>query len=323
MMQDVAGTEFAEEQPGTVSLPPASVIIPSRNRGELLLETVESVLAGDAVPDEIIVVDQSDKPNFALERLSRSSNRTIRYVWHPEPGVSRARNRGIREARNDVLVFVDDDVRVTGSWYRDLVSALCVAGERAVVTGRVLPEVSSQGDGFVPSTIDDPHPAVYRGRIGMDILYSNNMALWRSIITAVGPFDERLGAGTKFRNAEDNELGFRILEAGFEIRYTPDATVYHRAWRSRSDYHALSWSYGYGQGAYYAKHTSFRDRHMLWRLGHDLVQRFLRCLRFSTRQPHRAVGQIVYMAGLIVGWAHWLAARPDPADPPVHERGPM
>jgi GT2 family glycosyltransferase len=310
-LRGAAGTEAYGEGPGETSLPRASLIIPSRNRGQLLLETIESVLAGDTVPDEIIAVDQSDELDPALERLSRIHKGTVRYVWDPEPGVSKARNRGIREARNDVLVFVDDDVRVTRSWYRDLVSALCVAGERAVVTGRVLPEVSSQGGGFVPSTIDDPNPAVYHGRIKTDILYSNNMALWRSIINAAGPFDERLGAGTKFRNAEDNELGFRILEAGFEIHYTPDATVYHRAWRSRSDYHALSWSYGYGQGAYYAKHTSLRDRHMLWRLRHDLGQRFLRFVRFSTRQPHRAVGQIVYMAGLLTGWAHWLISRPD------------
>lgn len=291
-------------------LPPASLIIPSRNRPDLLLETVESVLAADEVPPEIIIVDQSDAPDPELERLSEADAR-IRYIHETTPGTSRARNRGIREAKHEALLFLDDDMKVTASWYVDLLQALLAAGRDAAVTGRVLPEVTDTDDGFVPSTIDEPEPAIYSGRIGKDILYSNNMALWRSIVDTVGPFDERLGAGTRFLNAEDNELGFRILEAGFRIHYTPAAVAYHRAWRSMSDYHALSWSYGYGQGAYYAKHAGLRDRHMLHRFGHDLWQRFLRALRFARRERRRAVGQLVYMAGMVTGGIRWFMSQPD------------
>jgi GT2 family glycosyltransferase len=286
-------------------LPEASLIIPSRNRGRLLVETVESVLAGDQRPAEIVVVDQSDEPNGDLEALAREESPSLRYLWSRGSGVSKARNRGIHEATHDVLAFIDDDVRVTSDWFRNLVRALCAAGPDAVVTGRVLPEASPVEGGFVPSTIDHPEPVVYAGRIESDILYSNNMAVWRSIIDAVGPFDERFGGGTRFKAAEDNEFGFRVLEAGFRIHYTPDATLYHRAWRSRGDYHALSWRYGYGQGAYYAKHTHLRDRHMLGRLRRDLGHRSVRMLRFARRQPHRAVGQLVYIAGLVAGALHW------------------
>lgn len=291
------------------ALPPASLVIPSRNRGEMLVETVRSVLRGDEVPAEIVVVDQSDVPNRMLEELARDHEGRVRYLWGRNRGVSRARNEGIWQTKHDVLLFVDDDVRVTATWCRDLVRALVAAGPGAAVTGRVLPEASRDGEGFVPSTIDRPEPAVYSGRIGTDVLYSNNMALWRSVVEAVGPFDERLGGGTSFRNAEDNELGFRILEAGFSIHYTPDAVLYHRAWRSKADYHPLCWSYGYGQGAYYAKHLSLRDPHMLGRFRHDLWQRLLRTLRFARGQPHRAVGQVVYMAGMLVGGSHWLISK--------------
>lgn len=291
------------------TLPPGTLVIPSRNRPEMLAETLESVLAGDHVPDEIIIVDQSDEPNGTVERLSREHEGRVRYLWPADPGVSRARNRGIREARHDLLAFVDDDVRVTTTWYRDLVVALVEAGPEAAVTGRVLPEASGSGEGFVPSTIDDPEPTIYSGRIGTDILYSNNMALWRSLVEAVGPFDERFGGGATFRAAEDNEFAFRLLEGGFPIHYTPHAVLYHRAWRSKSDYHLLSWRYGYGQGAYYAKHLHLRDRYMVRRFGHDLGQRFMRMLRFARRQPHRAVGQLVYMAGMVTGGCHGLVSR--------------
>lgn len=289
--------------------PATSLVIPSRNRGDLLFETVESVLGGDQVPTEIIVVDQSDDPDVRLQLLADSEHTRVRYLWSRDSGVSKARNRGIREAKYDALLFVDDDMRVTPSWCRELVGALVEAGPTAAVTGRVLPEAPADGDGFVPSTIDDPDPVLYAGRIGTDILYSNNMALWRSMVEAVGDFDERLGGGAPFRNAEDNEFAFRLLEAGFRIQYTPKAVSYHRAWRSKADYHPLCWSYGYGQGAYYAKHMGLRDRHMLWRFRHDLGQRFLRMLRFARREPHRAVGQFVYMAGMVTGGSRWLWSR--------------
>jgi hypothetical protein len=41
---------------------PVSLVIPTRNRGRLLQETLESILAGDELPEEIVLADQSDEP---------------------------------------------------------------------------------------------------------------------------------------------------------------------------------------------------------------------------------------------------------------------
>lgn len=259
------------------------------------------------MPAELIIVDQSNTPHPQLTALETTRSCEIRYIWNRRPGVSRARNEGIKAARHNLLVFTDDDVHVSPAWFGTLVGALCAAGERAVVTGRVLPEASSSREaGFVPSTIDDPNPAVYSGRIWTDILYSNNMALYKTSFESVGYFDERLGAGTAFKNAEDNELGFRLLEAGHRICYVPEAVVYHRAWRTWRDYHPLCWSYGYGQGAYYAKHLSLRDRYTLRRFVHDLRHRTMRALWLARTQPRRALGQLVYAGGMVIGWCSWL-----------------
>ena len=69
---------------------------------------------------------------------------------------------------------------------------LFLSGQRAVVTGRVLAVRDHHGGGFAPSTKEDENPAVYEGRIGQDVLYSNNMALHKSAIVQIGYFDERL-----------------------------------------------------------------------------------------------------------------------------------
>ena len=292
-------------------LPPVSVIIPSRNRPQLLFETVGSVLACDEAPAEIIIIDQSDEPNEQLRAL-RSERCEVRHVWSREPGVSRARNLGMRMARHAHLAFIDDDVQVRPDWLGALVRASESAGPDAVVSGRVLAERPASADGFVPSTIDSEEPAVYSGRIAADVLYTNNMIVQRALVDRVGEFDERLGGGARFPTAEDNDFAFRLLEAGFRIHYAPEAVVVHRAWRSGRDYLPLRWSYARGQGAFYAKHANLHDRYMLWRFRHDAAQRGVRFFRYIVRDPRRAVGQVVHLAGLLSGFGEWLITRPRP-----------
>jgi GT2 family glycosyltransferase len=290
-------------------MPNASLVIPSLNRGRLLRETLESVLAGSDVPAEIIVIDQSETPNTALAGLS-SPRCEIRYVHSVAVGTSRARNEGVRLARHPLVGFIDDDVRVASAWFAAIVRAAVNAGPRTVITGRVLPERPASADGFVPSTITDEAPAEYTGRIGVDILYSNNMMLHRSAFEEVGLFDPRLGGGAPFPTAEDNDLAFRMLEAGYRIVYAPEAMVEHRAWRSGRDYLPLRWSYGRGQGAFYAKHFDLRDRYMLRRAGHDLSHNAARMIRFMLRDPRRAAGQAVHLAGVSSAILQWLITRP-------------
>ena len=287
----------------------ASVIIPSRNRAQLLAETVDSVLAGAATPAEIIVVDQSDERNERLAALT-SKRSDVRYTWSRVPGVSRARNLGISMARHAYMALIDDDVRVQPDWLEALLRAAESAGPGAVVTGRVLAEQPATANGFVPSTIDSDEPVIHAGRIAADVLYTNNMMLHRSLIERIGDFDERLGGGAPFPTAEDNDFAHRLLEAGFRIHYAPQAAVVHRAWRTGRDYLPLRWTYGRGQGAFYAKHIDLRDRYMLGRLRHDVAQRGIRFLRHALTDPRRAAGQLVYLAGMLSGFGQWLIRRP-------------
>ena len=294
------------------ALPSTTLIIPSRNRPEMLAETVASVLQGEEVPTELIVIDQSDAAHPELTQLGVTRGCTIRYVWSQVPGVSRARNHGISIASHGVLVFTDDDVFVTRTWFGALVRALLAAGPSAVVTGQVRPAEERDG-GFVPSTIVDPEPAVYRGRIWADVLYPPNMAAYKSLFDRVGSFDLQLGAG------EDNDLAYRLLEAGYSIHYVPDAIVYHRAWRSNREYLPLKWRYGFGQGVFYAKHVSLRDRYILWRLIHDVRVRGARGLRLVTSDRRRATGQLVSIAGQVTGFMKGLLTRPRRGSRPALE----
>ena len=285
-------------------LPPISLIICSYNRPQLLEESVHSVLAGSVLPHELFIMDQSEVAHPGLSRLTHPSC-SIRYTQTLVRGECPARNQALRLAQYELLAFTDDDVLVQPDWLETLARNLVAAGPMAVVTGRVLPE-KQQAGGFAPSTITDTEPAIYQGRINRDVLFPMNMAFWRSALDAVGLFDERLGAGSPFHGAEDNDFGFRLLEAGYQIHYVPTATVVHRAWRPLRDYARLHWYYGYGQGAYYAKYLNLRDSYMARRMVRSLVGNTKRSISLLRRNQREAQASVAYALGIVAGATRWL-----------------
>ncbi len=282
-----------------------SVVICSRDRPQLLLETVNSVLSGHELPAEIVVVDQSREPNPAVAAASRQGC-SVRYIRSETTGLSRARNIAIRAATCDLLVIIDDDMFVARDWLALLIDALRAAGPAAVVTGRVLPEAqSSVPGGFVPALVTDDVPARYVGRLSRDVLAGGHMAAYRQTLQAVGGFDERLGAGSGFPAADDNDLGFRLLEQGRAIVYAPQAVVYHRAWRPQREYLVMRWRYGRGKGGFYAKHLGTATSYMMSRVLRDLGRRVVGLPGRLRRDCRAAAGDVVYSIGVLTGVVAW------------------
>src|SRR5262249_1593842 len=122
-----------------------------------------------------------------------------------------------------------------------------------------------------PSCIEDPEPHDYCGKLDREVMYQN-WAVPRKAFDEVGLFDERLGPGGPLRNAEDNDMAYRWLRAGYRILYRPQLVVRHNGWRSRSEIASLKWDYGVGQGAFYAKHLMRGDPHMAARWGRDVFR---------------------------------------------------
>src|SRR5262249_55196610 len=98
-------------------LPCSSLIICSRNRPRLLVDTIRSVLKGDEVPTELVIVDQSDAPYEAFSQWRLEQACELRYLWKPSLGLSRGRNEGIAAARHNLLVIIDDDMFVASRWF--------------------------------------------------------------------------------------------------------------------------------------------------------------------------------------------------------------
>src|SRR5215468_1992285 len=84
-----------------------SVIIPTYNRAELVCRAVRSAMESCSAGDEIIVVDDGSSDGTA-SALAAFGNR-MRYELVPRGGAGKARNHGVRIARNRLVAFLDSD----------------------------------------------------------------------------------------------------------------------------------------------------------------------------------------------------------------------
>ena len=285
----------------------ASVVICSRERPALLLDTVRSVLDGDTLPGEIVIVDQSSAPNAELAGLDEVRGCRVLYIPSSSKGSSRARNIGIRAASGDVLVMLDDDMFVEKHWLATLLDAM-PDGDHGVATGRVLAAPPEGASGVIPSAalVERDTAAVYRGVQEADVIPGANVALPRALVLRIGGYDERLGPGTRFGAAEDNDIGHRLLRAGAEVRHVPEAVVLHRAWRPRGELLRLRLRYARGKGAFYAKHLAAGDRHIRRRLVAEVGRRLRRAASALVHSPRRTVAELLSVAGIVCGAAEWL-----------------
>lgn len=305
---------ISAHDPDGASLPKSSLIICSRNREEMLRAAVASVLGGTDLPTEIVIVDQSDVPSEALSSLT-AKHCDIRYVWSESVGLSRAMNIAVAKARYELLAFTHDDVTVTPQWFRNLLGALVSSGSRTVVTGLVAPTAPETVGGFQTALKLDAARTEYAGRVDHDVLYPLNMAMSRQAFDEVGPFDERLGPGTPFPGAEDSDFGYRLLSAGYRIVYTPDAALFHRAWRPRPAYIPLRWAYGVGRGGFYAKYVAQGDLHMFRRLCRDILAHLWSLVRITRHGRRHACGDAALACGVLFGAVRWLITVPSRSRP--------
>ena len=312
--------EWDERALANPTLAAATVAICTRDRTDDLRRCLEALgrLAHRAA--EILVIDNCPTTD-ATRRLAASDPR-VRYVLEPRPGLDVARNRALREARHDVVAFVDDDAMPDPEWLRSLlwnfddplvgcVTGLTVALELDTDAQETHERSSSFGRGFERRVFESStfNPAA-AGQIGAGV----NMALRRSLVDEVGAFDEALDAGTKTRSGGDSEMFARILLHGYRIVYEPRALSWHRHRRNWDELRAMM--YGYGIGVY-AWWTSFAlsQRYVWmfkpalhWFFGSQLAA-FFRHLRGWHRNAPLDL-TIREIAGCVVGpWAYLSARR--------------
>ena len=295
----------------------ATVAICTRDRPDDVQRALRAVVALHPGPGDVLVVDNA--PRTDATRLAVQQFPSVRYVLEGRAGLNAARNRALREARGEIVAFTDDDAVPEPEWLQGLLRGF--ARPRVVCsTGLTLPlELDTPAQeqfedyttfvrGFSRRVFDgcsmDPLAV---GAVGAGA----NMAVRREVVLALGGFDERLDAGTPTRSGGDHEMFTRILAAGYQIAYEPDAVSWHR--HRRTDRELTEAVHGYGVGVY-AMWTGLlyeRGEHGVFRLAWLWLRQGQLPALFG-RHPagqHMARLARAELRGCLRGPAAWFASR--------------
>lgn len=265
-----------------------SIVVCTRDRPAELARCLAAISRLDPAEFEVLVIDNAPSDDSARQVVEGT---TYRYIREDRPGLDRARNRGIAEARHDLIAFTDDDTEAEPGWLTALATAFAdprVSG----VTGRVLPAAldtpaqrlfeqygNGMSKGDRPRLFDGSSLCPAELLRAQDVGVGANMAFRRQALEAVGGFDPALDVGTPARGAGDLDLFHRLLRSGAVLRYEPTACVRHHHRRDLAALRRQIRDNGRSYGVYLLK--AWRERSV----------------------PRPAVARFAF------GWSAWLAGR--------------
>jgi GT2 family glycosyltransferase len=212
----------------------ASVIIPTHNRRDALLETLAALARIDYPPGrwEAVVVDDgsSDDTEESFRGWAEvHPSVPVRYLRQCNAGPASARNRGAAAARGSILIFIDNDILVEHDFISMHVEALS-SNPGCWVLGRVVhpPGLRATPLGRYRDDLFESFAAGHpNDRLSETAgLSAQNLSMPADDLRRLGGYDE----GFSIASSEDWELGWRARRAAIRVMYHPGIIVVHNDW---------------------------------------------------------------------------------------------
>jgi glycosyltransferase involved in cell wall biosynthesis len=200
-----------------------TVVVPTSGRAGYLEVTLDSLSSQrTATPHEVLVVDDG-ATDATPEIAERFGARVVRHA--ERRGLNAARNTGLREARGDLIAFVDDDVFVPPGW----LDALVEGAERHPEADAFGGPIRARFEGHAPRACGREDPPITTLDLGpadveAEMVWGANFAVRRSAVERVGEFDESFDRG----HGDEEEWLLGLRAAGGRIVYLAGAGLDHR-----------------------------------------------------------------------------------------------
>ena len=199
-----------------------TVAIPSYGRNQVLVETIEALLALDPPPVDLLLVDQTPNHDAATDAALTAWQQQgcIRWLRLQRPSITVAMNVALEQATGDRVLFLDDDIIPDPH----LLQAHAEAGLRspkALLAGRVIQPWHTDGpepEDKQPFTFNTLKPRDCLDFIGCNFSVPRNLAL------SLGGFDDNF---VRVAYRYEAEFAHRWRQAGYPVRYEPTALIRH------------------------------------------------------------------------------------------------
>lgn len=237
-----------------------SVIICTCNRSQSLSKTLDSLLHqknNGAFDCEVIVIDNNSKDDTrkVVDSFVSLFQGKLNYVFEPTQGKPYALNRGIREAKGEIIAFTDDDVIIDPQWLKEIL--ICFERHDCDgVGGRVLPIYPTGTPRWIMENprkiaggvvICDFGDTVKKFEKSMEKFLGANWAFKKSVFETCGLFRTDLYLG-KTPLGEDTEFMERLIRYEKSLYYCGKAAVWHPVDKRRLTLrHIAQWNYTLGR----------------------------------------------------------------------------
>jgi cellulose synthase/poly-beta-1,6-N-acetylglucosamine synthase-like glycosyltransferase len=262
-----------------MTFPPVSVIIPIYN-GEADLPDLLTCLQNQTYPRQqveylLVNNNSSDQTAAILDEAAKASQASgfplIVLTENQIQSSYAARNRGIKTARYDLLIFTDADCRPVPVWLEEIVKPFSnpdigiVAGEIVALTGNSLLEKYAERQEILSQKFLLEHPFCPYGQTA-------NLGIRKAALEKVGLFRPYLTTGG------DADICWRILrETSWQLAYAPTAIISHRHRSTIKSFRSQFQRYGRSNRYLHELHgcdlqRSFTTSELTYRLGRWLLK---------------------------------------------------
>jgi O-antigen biosynthesis protein len=268
--------------------PLVTIIIVTMNRCDLLKKCLEYVAISSYKNSELFIIDGTDNPEMISINRQNSEAIQATYINEPKIGVSKGRNIGINMSHGEIIYFVDDDILISKDAIKNTISNF--SDPKVMACGvRLLPPIqqhiipSDGGNQKFKASSKDLTMSTLLNRIIYQAIHLGTkipssklppplntgplcfFPYRKQIFSIAGQWDESLGGGTPANGAEDVDMAYRVLKAGYDIVYEPTALVEHVSHRqSVAQLHKLHYRMGVVAKALLLKYRKDCYMNTLW-----------------------------------------------------------
>lgn len=222
-----------------------SIIIPTVNRAKMLEFTLNSLANQhfDSSQFEILIVDNASTDNtkeISNKFIQNHTELTTRYIFEPLPGLLSGRHRGAFEAKNELLVFIDDDIIAHPDWLKSIVDSFKDETVH-LVGGKCLPKFETEPPFWVDYlwlNVDEVKLCSYYSLINQGVesketdpnyVWGLNFAMRKKTLFDLGGFHPDCVPKNVQRFQGDGETGLtqKLKQKKLRAMYHPKAIVYH------------------------------------------------------------------------------------------------
>jgi glycosyltransferase involved in cell wall biosynthesis len=200
--------------------PQVSVIIPTYNSEHYIKDAIESVLNQTYQDYEIIVIDDGSTDN--TRQILEPYQGKINYIYQKNQGVSHARNRGLLEAKGELIAFLDADDFFLPEKLTEQVACFATQPDLGIVTSgwRLVNETGEN--------LSDVEPWKYCPKLDLE-----NWIIWKPVLPSAMMFSRKwlqLGGGFNpdLKAAEDTDLVLRLIRMGCQSTFVKQVTTCYR-----------------------------------------------------------------------------------------------